>query len=185
MTRRHPDRRTALITAAGIAAVVVAGGFAISANLGILSASSEPRVGALAAAGDLAPTTSVASASSTPPVTTQATTQMYLVENAGSVVLDDADPLAVREVSVNPGWTWTAGPAVPTHVEVLFSDGMRTLLFSATRADDGTVAATVEELTASDASPATVATAPSSHHDDDRDDEHEEHDEHEGRDDDD
>jgi hypothetical protein len=74
---------------------------------------------------------------------------------------------------------------VPTHVEVLFSDGMRTLLFSATRADDGTVAATVEELTASDASPATVATAPSSHHDDDRDDEHEEHDEHEGRDDDD
>ena len=57
MTKRLPDRRLALITAVGIAAVIVAGAFAVGANLGILDASSNNEIGTLDAAGALVPTT--------------------------------------------------------------------------------------------------------------------------------
>ncbi len=187
MTKRHPERRTALITAGGIAAVVVAGAFAVGANIGILDASSDNQIGALAAAGDLVPTTAPAMA----PVTTgdgatsaTAGPQTYLVDVAGTVdVGATGDAVAVSAVVANPGWTWTAGPSDATHVELTFSDGVRSLVFTATRAADGSIAAGVEEATSGAASAASATTAPSSY--EDADDHDDQEDEHEGRDDDD
>ena len=182
VTKRLRDRRLASITAVGIAAVIVAGAFAVGANLGILDASSDNEIGTLDAAGALVPTTDAAPAPATSvpaaPITTGART--YLVDAAGVVGVDaHGDALAVSSVGANPGWTWTAGPADATHVELTFTDGVRSLVFTATRAADGTVDAQVDEP-ASRAAPAATTTTPASSHD-----EADDHEDHEGRDDDD
>ena len=189
MMKRLPERRSALITVGGIAAVIVAGAFAVGANLGILHASADNQLGELAAAGDLVPTagptpgpvTTVAA----PPITTAL--QTYLVDVAGTVALDaTSGTLVVSAVSANPGWTWTEVPYDATHVELVFTDGVRTLVFTATRAADGSVDARVDETTSDTAPIAPAATAPSSHEDSDDHEQNEEHgDEHQGRDDDD
>ena len=89
MTKRAPERRTALVTAAGIAAVVVAGAFAVGANVGILDASSDDEIGTLSAAGDLVPTTAATPAplTTTPATSTTAAAQTYLVDAAGTVTV--------------------------------------------------------------------------------------------------
>ena len=90
-----------------------------------------------------------------------------------------------RAVGANPGWTWTPGPSDATHIEVTFSDGVRSLVFTATRAADGSIDVSVDDARSGTASAATATTAPSSHDGSDDPDDHEEHEEHEGRDDDD
>jgi hypothetical protein len=181
MTKRLPDRRTALITAGGIAAVIVAGAFAVGANLGILDASSDNQIGALAAAGDLVPTTGATPAPVTtgPATPTTAAPQTYLVDVAGTATVDPTgDTLVVSAVSANPGWTWTPGPSDASHIELTFTDGVRSLVFTATRAPDGWIDARVDGTTSGTSSAATATTAPTSRGD------HDDH-EHEGRDDDD
>ena len=67
-------RRTRLITIASIAAVVVAGAFAISANVGILNAADNNEVGQLSAAGAAStPNTQVVDVYVDSPATTTAT----------------------------------------------------------------------------------------------------------------
>ena len=186
MTKRLPDRRTTLITAGGIAAVIVAGAFAVGANLGILDASSDNQIGALAAAGDLVPTTGATPAPVTtgPATPTTAAPQTYLVDVAGTVAVDPTgDTLVVSSVGANPGWTWTPGPSDATHIELTFTNGVRSVVFTATRAADGSIDAGVDETTSGTSAAATATTAPASHDDHDDDGEHD--DEHEGRDDDD
>jgi hypothetical protein len=182
MSRAPADRRTKVVTAVGILAVIVAGAFAVSANLGILSASSEPKVGALAAAGDLLPTTDAtrSPASSTPPRSAPTETQRYLVDAAGAIAIHD-DPITIDHVELNPGWSWRRDASDGHDVVVELTDGTRTLRFTATRAGDGTVAATLDEMSRGTA-PATVTTPIPPHED-----ENEAHEraQHEGRDDDD
>lgn len=180
MAKRLPDRSVALITAVGVAAVIVAGAFAVGANLGILDASSNNEIGTLDAAGAQVPTTDAtpapATTGSAPPTTTG--TQTYLVDAAGVVGVDaHSDAISLTAVGANPGWTWTPGPADATHVELTFTDGVRSLVFTATRAADGSVDARVDTPAS-----AVAAKTPVSSHDqlDDHD-----HEEHEGRDDDD
>jgi hypothetical protein len=84
----------------------------------------------------------------------------------------------VSAVDATPGWTWTADPSDSAHVKLTFTDGVRSLVFTAARASDGSIAARVDETTPGTSVNATATTASSSHdggHDD----------EHEGRDDDD
>ena len=185
MTKRLPDRRTALITAGGIAAVIVAGAFAVGANLGILDASADNQIGGLAAAGDLVPTTGATPAPVTTGLATPTTAapQTYLVDVAGTVAVDPTGhTLVVSSVGANPGWTWTPGPSDAPHIELTFTNGVRSVVFTATRGPDGSIDARVDETTSGTSAAATATTAPASH--DDRDDgEHD--DEHEGRDDDD
>ena len=188
MTKRLSERRTALITAGGIVAVIVAGAFAVGANIGILDASSDHQIGELAAAGDLVPTTegSLAPVTTGPATSTTTAPQTYLVDVAGTITVDlTGGAVVARAVGANPGWTWTPGPSDATHIEVTFSDGVRSLVFTATRAANGSIDVSVDDTRSGTAS---AATAPSSHDgSDDHDDpeEHEEHEEHEGRDDDD
>jgi hypothetical protein len=183
MTKRPGDHRTALITTGGIIAVIVAGAFAVGANIGILDTSSDHRIGQLAVAGDLVPTTEAGRAATlSPPVF--AGRQAYLVADAGTVALDSTgSALVVTATDAQPGWTWVASPSDANHAAVTFSGGGRTLVFSATRAADGSVDVRVDDTTPAATSSAS-ATAPS-HDVADEHEEHEEHDEHEGRDDDD
>ena len=97
---------------------------------------------------------------------------VYAVDVAGTVEIATTDTaMTVGAVTVNPGWSSVSGPADGSQVEVIFSNGQRTLVFSASRSVDGTIDAAVDE-----APQATAATtAPARHSDDD----------HEGRDDDD
>jgi hypothetical protein len=186
MATPHPDRRTRLVTALGILGVIVAGAFAVAANLGILSSSSKADVGVLAAAGDLVPSTSTAAVSPTaPPRSTSAVAAVrtYLVEHAGSVTLVDADPITINAVEAAPGWTWHAGPAGGNGIAVVLTDGTRALRFSAAPAVDGGIAAAVEDITASDTQTTSTTATPNSARD--RDDDEHEHEVHEGRDDDD
>ena len=165
MTKRLSERRTALITAGGIVAVIVAGAFAVGANIGILDASSDHQIGELAAAGDLVPTTQGALAPVTTGPATSATTapQTYLVDVAGTVTVDSTGGTVVASaVDANPGWTSTPGPSDATHIEVTFSDGVRSLVFTATRATDGSIDVNVDDARPGTASAPTATTAPSS-----------------------
>jgi hypothetical protein len=191
MTKRFPERRTALITAGGIAAVIVAGAFAVGANLGILDASSDNEIGALAA-GDLVPTTD---ATPDPALAASATTtttalRTYLIDVAGTVVVDPTgDTIVVSGVTANPGWTWTAGPSDRSHVELTFTDEVRSLVFTAALGADGSIETSLDETTSAASAAVTTTTAPTTQGDHDDDGEHDgdaDHDEeHEGRDDDD
>lgn len=192
VTQRRPERRTALITAGGIAAVIVAGAFAVGANIGILDASSDHDIGTLTAAGDLMPSTGPTpsttagelAATPIPATPTAAAAQTYVIDVAGTVAVDMTgdDGLRVSTVVANPGWTWSAGPSDAASATLTFSDGVRTLVFTATRTPDGTIDANVTDANLATAATSTAAASPS--HDDD-DEEDEAHDSHEGRDDDD
>ena len=183
MSDRHPGRRVRLITAAGITAVVVAGAFAIGANIGILDASSDDQIGALAAAGDLTPATDAAPVPTDAPPPPRAA-QTYVVDVAGTITVEDnGHTVVVDTVEPNPGWTWAAGPSDDTHTELTFTDGNRTLVFTATRTPDGRLDATVGDATPTTAAP--PATAPAHDANDDTEEHDDEEHEHEGWDDDD
>ena len=167
--------------------MIVAGAFAVGANVGILDASSDHRIGKLAAAGDLTPKTGPvpAPAATVPATSTTPAPQLFLVEGVATVAVDaTGDVLTASVVDADPGWTWAAPPSDATHVQITFSDGGRSLVFTATEAADGSLAVGVDDATPGTASGVTATTAPPRVGPDDRAD-HEEREEHEGRDDDD
>lgn len=154
---KTPNRlsgRTKIITAASIGAVCLASVFAIGANLGILTSADESKVGTVAAAGDLVPTdtrvvdvyldqqgnpigsTTVAPAGS----------QRFTVDAAGTVDVSASGTTAQVD-SVTPASGWTATPATTAGAatSVTFTDGTRTLVFTATVGADGTVTGDVTE----------------------------------------
>lgn len=186
--------RTTVITVAAIAGVVIAGGAAVAANIGILDAADDDELGTLSAAVDLSGGTEIIDVY--PQSTTSTSlddgtgTQAFTVDRAGLVtVARNAGALRVAEVVANPGWTWTVDADDAATVAVRFTDGARTLVFTATLGADGTVAADVSETTPP---PVVGPTGSDDDHDDDHgedehehEDEQEHEDEHEGRDDDD
>ncbi len=155
-TPNRPSRRNKILTAASIGAVVLAGLFAIGANLGILSSADRSNVGTVAAAGDLVPTSTqvvdvyldaqgnpLASNSTAP-----AGSQPFTVDSAGTVYVSTVGGSA-RVDLVKPASGWTATPATTTGngVAISFTDGTRTLDFTATVGPDGTVTGEVTEST--------------------------------------
>jgi hypothetical protein len=194
--------RTSLVTAAAIAGVVFAGAVAIGANIGILNAADDSEIGSLSAAGDLVPADTqvvdvylddpTMTTSDSPAISDSAVAQEFAVDAAGTVaVIPTAAAVRLGDVAANPGWTWSLAQSDPSALAVTFTDGVRTLVFTAVLGPDGTIAAAVEEPIVSVSS--TVPTAQGEDHDDDEDDddeyeddEHEDDEyEHEGRDDDD
>lgn len=157
-------RHTRLITIASIAAVVVAGAFAISANVGILNAADNNKVGQLSAAGAAStPDTQVVDVYVDSPATTTATTaaaviattavdpaaaQRFTVDAAGTVAVV-ANGATLRLDSVNPtaGWSWSLAQTQPTQLNVTLTNGTRTLEFVAGLGPDGSVTANVDETT--------------------------------------
>jgi hypothetical protein len=204
--KKSPATRTTLITAVAVAGVILAGTAAVAANIGILNAADSSVIGDLAATDQLVavaptasttPTTSTTSSVvTTAPSNPDGTTE-YAVDDAGTVKLATGPGgLILAEVSANSGWTSAATQSGSTSLTVSFTDGARTVIFTATLSADGSIAADVTEPivvsgTASPSAPtaqAPPATATGGYDDDDDDDDdryEDEEREYEGADDDD
>jgi hypothetical protein len=170
--------RTALITSSAIAAVVVAGSFAMGANLGLIGGTEDP-----AGAGQLdlsevqaAPAASEASAGADASMSSWSM-QDYDVDGAGIVSLRWREgTLEVARAQAATGWTATVEPSGSAEsAAVSFTDGAGTVYrFTAQLHPDGSVQAAVDVPGASGGS---------GDGEGDDDEEHEEHegDSHEGR----
>jgi hypothetical protein len=167
--------RTAIVTAASIAVVILAATAAIAANLGILNSGTDTGdVGSLTVNSTVLGTapsqvvrvqdpeaTATSSESGTPP---SGEILVYAVGDAGLVTLaSDNSMLTVVEVTTNPGWQ-TAQVLDGTGVDIGFvsSDGT-VLRFVAGFDASGIVLTSVDDLTP-------VATSNSGRYDDDDDD---------------
>lgn len=182
---RSLTTRTSLITTVAIAGVLLAGGAAIAANIGILSAADNSELGELAATELVATpvfadtTTSSSSTSSTSTSTTTPSvgaTSDYVVDAAGTVSLLTSDSgLSLGAATANDGWTPALSQSEPTSLTVVFTNSTRTVVFTALLGADGTIVADVTEPTvvtgAAPSGPITAPTTPSydnsSDHDDD------------------
>jgi hypothetical protein len=202
--------RTGVLTALAVTGVLVAGTAAVAANIGILNSTNDSSIGSLSATDDLVETTSTTTATTVPASSTTTSLpgsedlgESYVVDDAGIVTLSSGSgTLTLVSAVPEPGWTVIASQPDLTSLEVTFTNGTRSLVFSAVLGPDGIIRADVVEpvdvmgtpaaapavATPSGATPTTTI----DDHDDDRyDDEHDDdrydddHDEYEGADDDD
>ena len=163
--------RTKLITIASIAGVAAAGAFAISANVGILNAADNNKIGQLTAAGAATtPNTQVVDVYLDGPATTTTTAsviattavdpaavQRFTVDSAGTIaVVADSGTLRLDSVNPTSGWTWSLAQTQRTQLTVTLTNGTRTLEFVAGLGPDGSVTANVNEP----AAPAAATAAP-------------------------
>jgi hypothetical protein len=139
--------------------VLVAGTAAVAANIGILNAADSSTIGDLAATDELlpaapvpAPTTVATVATTTPASTVPATTapsgvaQQYDIEGAGSVwVMPTTSGLALDHVVAGPGWTPQLSQGDLRSLRVEFTNGDRTIVFTASLGGDGVVLVDVTE----------------------------------------
>ena len=139
--------RTALITAASIAAVVFAGAIAIGANMGILTVADSTPVGQLSTA------TVAAAQTTTPPPTNQlaavkkrtSSAQKYVITKAGAVkVAFSKTNLRLADVSVKKHWTWELAQTGDKKLTVTFKHGSDTYTFVAELGRHGKVTAKVD-----------------------------------------
>ncbi|HSP28102.1 MAG TPA: hypothetical protein VLN74_06090, partial [Ilumatobacteraceae bacterium] len=134
---RSLTTRTSLITTVAIAGVMLAGGAAIAANIGILSAADSSEIGELAAtelvavpAGAGTTSTTSTTSTTTPGV---AATSDYVVDDAGKVsLLASDDGLALAAATATDGWTPALSQSEPASLTVVFTNGARTVVFTAT-----------------------------------------------------
>jgi hypothetical protein len=199
--RRTLKSRTTLVTAAAIAGV--------AANIGILNAADDSELGELAATDELLPPavtldpTTVATVEAATPSSTllEATlpageARQYDIEGAGSVwVMTTTSGLALDHVVAVPGWSPLLSQDDLRSLRVDFTNGDRTIVFTASLGDDGTVVVdvtepttVVAEATAAGATPSPVGASPttsSGYDDDDHDEYDDDDDDHDDDDDDD
>ncbi len=159
--------RTSLITTVAIAGVIVAGGAAIAANIGILSAADSSALGELSATelvaaapeSTLADTTTSTTSTITPAV---GATSDYVVDDAGMVSLLASDSgLTLVTATANDGWTPALSQSEPASLTVVFTNGGRTVVFSATLGADGSIVADVTEpMSVNGSTPAGSVTIP-------------------------
>ena len=172
-------KKPAIVTSLSIAGIVLAGGAAVGATVGILNAGDNNPMGTLSAEADIAttaPSTSPGSSTTTAASTTS-TRQRFAVEKAGEVeVLNLADKLTLGKTLPAPGWRAAPGTTTPTSVEVTFTSGADKLVFTATLGADGTVSGAATRP-GQPAQPATLAAAtpPSAERGDDHEDKNKDH----------
>jgi len=164
------DHRSALIGAASVAGVVVAGILAIGASVGLLHGSDSGAIGQLAA-NDVTSTREIVDVAGR----STGGAQEFLVQPAGSIVLAVPDgELRLVDVRLNPGWLWRERATSPAELHVDLTDGRQVYEFTALLSGSGDIVASFDETTGvSAASQRTTS------------DDHSENLEHEGRDDDD
>jgi hypothetical protein len=153
--------RNRLVTIASLVAVGITGAIAVSANVGILNAAGNSTVGQVATASDLLPpNTQVVDVYLDSTTTAPAQTpvgQMFAVDTAGTVTVTGT-PTSIRLDGVTPaaGWTWSMVQPGANQMTITFTNGSRTLEFTAVAGPDGVVTASVNE-------PIVTAAPPASH----------------------
>lgn len=133
--------RTALITAASIAAVILASAAAVGANLGILNAADSASVGELSAASAQAiRPTAVAVADDTGAIASQE----YKVDKAGTVrVVATRTGVRLDDVSPKAGWKWKLVQTAEKRLSVTFKSKSTTYEFVAALGSNGKIVARV------------------------------------------
>ena len=159
------DRRTALISAASVVGVVLAGATAVGANIGILDQADNSGIGELSAAADTtaveprvidvpldpqSPSPTIVRLDTADTADTEASDdtapQPFIVEDAGVVSLEaTADGIRISEVTPNGGWTWIDNEPGDGTVSITFDSDDATYVFTASLAEDGSVLAAVEQ----------------------------------------
>ncbi len=180
-------KKTAAVTAASIAGVILAGGAAIGANVGILRAADSGPLGELSAEiSTTVPEVESESTTSTTRVTTpvaqqvsndgsSASGQSFAVADAGTIDLEIVNGLLIiGQVSTAPGWAWEPGDATTDSVTAVFTSGSDRYEFSAFLGDDGIIFANVDQPVIVQAPAATQPAAPQ--YNDDSDDRYEDDD---------
>ena len=147
--------RTTLITALAVAGVLVAGTAAIAANIGILNSTDDSSIGSLSATDDLVddPSTTTTTLATTTTTTTTSlpdsdtsSGESYVIDDAGIVTLSSTSGgLTLASAVPEAGWTVTSSQPDAVTLEVTFTNGVRTLVFSAVLGPDGVVTADVIE----------------------------------------
>jgi hypothetical protein len=184
---RSLTSRTSLLTAAAIAGVLLAGTAAVAANIGILNAADSSAMGELTATDELLPavgadvdttigTAETTSTSTTVPASASAgTAQQYDIAGTGTVwVMTTRSGLALDHVVAEPGWSSVLTQGDLRSLQVDFTSGDRTIVFTAALGDDGALAVDVTEPTTvlapalTPSAGATPTTAASSQYDDDQ-----------------
>ena len=139
--------------------MLIAGTAAVAANIGILNAADDSALGELAATDELLPSepaslpTTVAPVATTAPSTTAPETtlptgvaQQYDIEGAGSVwLMTTTSGLALDHVVAVPGWSPLLSQGDLRALRVDFTNGDRTIVFTASLGTDGTVVVDVTE----------------------------------------
>ena len=171
--------RKALVAAAAVAAVLVAGAVAVGANVGILDGGNGGLGELSAASASSSGPTAVASAVRSSPADASATSgvqQTFEVDEAGSVTLTSDGPLLSLD-SVRPadGWSWTTDQRSDSELSVELTDGARTLVLVASADGGGEIRARVEDGSAASDTPAAAVSGSQ----DDREHEEREHEERE------
>ena len=144
-------RRTALITAASIVAVVMTGATAVGANIGILSSADESAIGNLTAVSAVAVESPAAvdppSAPTVEPSPDDGVTfQEFEADVAGRLGIEfTSTQLRLGSVFPNSGWTWESEQSSDTALEVTFISRETKMEFSATLGPDGTITAKVDQ----------------------------------------
>lgn len=168
-------RKTAAITAASIAGVIIAGGAAVGANIGILNAADDNSLGNLSAQAPIT-TPAIASTTTLAPFVkvtdSSGSTQSFMVDTAGTVeVRVDDSGLHFSDVRTNQGWSWEKpSDSDKGTITVTFTSGVDKLEFSAALNDDGTISASVDRpISTSAPTQATVNSSPGYSDDDDDD----------------
>jgi hypothetical protein len=158
---RSLTSRTSLLTAAAIAGVLLAGTAAVAANIGILNAADSSEMGDLTATDELLPgvgadvdTTSVTaetapSTSTTLPASPSAgAPQQYDIAGTGTVwVMTTRSGLALDHVVAEPGWSSVLTQGDLRSLQVDFTNGDRTIVFTAALGVDGALVVDVTEPT--------------------------------------
>ena len=166
------DRRTSFITAAAVAAVILAGGTAVAANVGILNSANNDSIGELTATDvtttlDTSTITTVGAAPGSTTTSTLGTTpealgQQFQVEDAAVVTVERTDAgIQLGEVIGQAGWSWTDAQASPSELTVILTSGDTTYVFTAQLAADGTISARVDQPIVQEVPATPAATVPS------------------------
>lgn len=166
------NKRTAFITAAAVAGVMLAGTAAVGANIGILNAADSDNVGELSAAttvsaeADTAPsgvepqvidiyldepsvTADPAAASlviEPAVVSPKSAMQRFDVDDAGTVIVAATKTGVLLDgVVAADGWSWSSEQPSATELVVTFASADSEYIFYANLALDGTITARVDE----------------------------------------
>ena len=129
--------------------MLAAGTVAVAANIGILNAADDSALGELAATDELLPSapapdpTTISTVETTLPA---GTAQQYDIEGAGSVwVQTTTSGLALDHVEAVSGWSPLLSQGDPRSLRVDFTNGARTIVFTASLGGDGAIVVDVTE----------------------------------------
>ncbi|CAB4362278.1 MAG: hypothetical protein F2681_04690 [Actinobacteria bacterium] len=141
-------KRNQILTAAAILAVGVSGAVAVAANVGIMNAADSNSVGNVTSATDLLTNNTQVVDVYLGSDSVPGGGQQFTVDIAGAVTVSSStSKIRLDQVEPTTGWTWSLSQSQADTLMVSFTNGTRTIEFTATADANGTITASVNEPT--------------------------------------